>query len=163
MYNFSNYKKFLGFVKFRFFPLIVFIFLALSTHAESGYKPVHLTSSELQRLKAVEQLLDGIDKKSLHETINELERSQHPLINLEMKEAMARTYVDIVREINVEGQKKKEWLYSMICLNMAYLQFGGTQGKPGSTTELNRLIRKKLKSNLPPNALSQPGFIYSLE
>ena len=76
---------------------------------------------------------------------------------------MAKTYADIVREINVEGQKKKEWLYSMVCLNMAYLQFGGSQGKSGSTTELNRLIRQKLKKYLPPELLKQPGFAYSLE
>ena len=101
--------------------------------------------------------------KSLWESISELEKTRHPEINLEMKEAMARTYVDIVKEINVQGQKKKEWLYSMVCLNMAYLQFGGSQGKPGSTTELNRLIRQKLKEYLPPNALQQPGYVYSLE
>ena len=76
---------------------------------------------------------------------------------------MAKTYADIVREVNVEGKKKKEWLYSMVCLNMAYLQFGGSQGKSGSTTELNRLIRRKLKGYLPPNALKRDGFFYSLE
>jgi hypothetical protein len=51
----------------------------------------------------------------------------------------------------------------MVCLNMAYLQFGGSQGKYGSTTELNRLIRQKLKAYLPSDVLKQPGFIYSLE
>jgi hypothetical protein len=99
----------------------------------------------------------------LRATIDEVEKAPHPLINLQMKEAMAKAYTDIVKEINVEGQKKKEWLYSMVCLNMAYLQFGGSPGKYGSTTELNRLIRQKIIQYLPVNALKQPGFVYSLE
>jgi hypothetical protein len=147
----------------RFFVLIVFIFLAVPAYAEGNYKSRHLTAEEIQRVRAVQALLDGIDTKSLQETIRDLERTRHPEINLQMKEAMARAYTDIVREINVEGQKKKEWLYSMVCLNMAYLQFGGNEGKSGSTTELNRLIRQKLIGYLPPNVLKQPGFLYSLE
>ena len=122
-----------------------------------------LTGDQIQRLKAVKQTLSAVDRTSLQETLRELQRSRHPLINLEMKEAMAKTYADIVIDLNVDGQKKKEWLYSMICLNMAYLQFGGNKGKPGSTTELNRLIRLKLLKYLSPGVLKQPGFFYSLE
>jgi hypothetical protein len=99
----------------------------------------------------------------LQQTIDELRKTHHFQLNLEMREAMAKTYADIVKEENVIGQKKKEWLYSMVCLNMAYLQFGGAQGAPGSTTALNRLIRRKLKEYLPLNVLKQPGFLYSLE
>lgn len=146
----------------RFFVSIILIFLTSSAQAQSIYSGRPLTVQEVQRVKAVKALLDGVDTKSLQETIRELERSRHPQINLQMQEAMAKTFTDIVRDINVEGQKKKEWLYSMICLNMAYLQFGGSQGKAGSTTELNRLIRQKLKQYLPPNVSKQTGFLYSL-
>ena len=141
---------------------IIFIFLTACAHAEGSYSTRHLTAQEIERVKAVKELLYGVDTKSLQETIQELEKSRHPWVNLEMKEAMAKAYTDIVRDINVEGQKKKEWLYSMVCLNMAYLQFGGSKGKPGSTTELNRLIRQKLIQYLPSNTLNQPGFIESL-
>jgi hypothetical protein len=137
---------------------IILIFLATSAYA-SGY----LTASDIARVKVVKALLYGVDKKSLQETIDELEKTRHPQINLQIREAMAKAYTDIVSEIDVKGQKKKEWLYSMVCLNMAYLQFGGSQGTPGSTTSLNRLIRQELKKYLPPNALKQPGFFYSLE
>jgi hypothetical protein len=143
----------------RLFPLIIFIFLATSVHAQGDFP----TLQDIERVKAEKALLYGIDTKSLRETIDELEKTRHPQINLQIKEAMAKTYTDIVTEINVKGQKKKEWLYSMVCLNMAYLQFGGSQGKSGSTTELNRLIRRKLKEYLPSNVLEQPGFIHSLE
>jgi hypothetical protein len=150
-------------LKKQFFLLIIFIFLATSVYAQVNHRSGFLTAQEIERVRAVKALLDGVDKKSLQETINELERSRHPALGLEMQEAMAMAYKDIVGEINVEGQQKKEWLYSMVCLNMAYLQFGGSQGKSGSTTELNRLIRQKLKKYLPPDILKQPGFLYSLE
>ena len=139
--------------------LVIFIFLAVPAHAQGNFP----TPRDIERVRVLKEILYGIDTKSLRETIEELEKTRHSQINLQMREAMAKTYADIVREINVEGQKKKEWLYSMVCLNMAYLQFGGSQGKSGSTTELNRLIRRKLKEYLPPNALKRDGFFYSLE
>jgi hypothetical protein len=147
----------------KIISLVIFIFFTASAHAQGVYKTRYLTQEEIQRVKQVKVLLEGVDHKSLRATIDEVEKAPHPLINLQMKEAMAKAYTDIVKEINVEGQKKKEWLYSMVCLNMAYLQFGGSPGKYGSTTELNRLIRQKIIQYLPVNALKQPGFVYSLE
>jgi hypothetical protein len=148
----------------KFLQLIIILtFLAASAHAAGGYQSRFLTAQQIERVRAVKGLLDGIDKKSVAETIAELEKTRRPEINLEMKEAMAKAFTDIVAEIDVKGQQKKEWLYSMVCLNMAYLQFGGSQGNPGSTTELNRLIRQKLKEYLPPGALKRPGFVYSLD
>ena len=138
--------------------LVIFIFLAVPAHAQGNFP----TPRDIERVRVLKEILYGIDTKSLRETIEELEKTRHSQINLQMREAMAKTYADIVREINVEGQKKKEWLYSMVCLNMAYLQFGGSQGKSGSTTELNRLIRRKLKEYLPPNALNRDGFFYKV-
>lgn len=149
--------------KKSFLLLIVFIFLTAPAHAQTSHGSGYLTTQEIERLRAVKELLGGIDRKSLQETVSELKKSHHPEINVEMQEAMARTYMDLVRDFNIDGQKKKEWLYSMVCLNMAYLQFGGSPGKYGSTTELNRLIRQKLMKYLPADILKQPGFIYSLQ
>ena len=147
----------------QYITVILFIFLFMSVSAQVGHASRSLTAQEIQRVKGLKVLLDGVDTQSLEETITGLEKARHPGINLEMKEAMAHAFIDIVKEINVKGQKKKEWLYSMVCLNMAYLQFGGSKGAPGSTTELNRLIRQKLIEYLPPNALKRPGFVYSLQ
>jgi len=142
--------------------LAVLMLFTTAVHAQENYRSRHLTDQELQRVKIVKELLGSVDKKTLRQTVDELERARHPQVNLEMKEAMAKAYTDIVREIDVEGQKKKEWLYSMVCLNMAYLQFGGSQGNYGSTTELNRLIRQKLKEYLPSDVLDRSGFLHSL-
>lgn len=150
-------------MQFKKILTIIFIFLATSAYAQGNYRSGYLTGADIERVKVVKALLYGVDTKSLQETINELKKTRNPQINLQIREAMAKTYTDIVSQIDVKGQKKKEWLYSMVCLNMAYLQFGGSQGTPGSTTSLNRLIRQELKKYLPPNALKQPGFFYSLE
>ena len=147
----------------RIIPLVALIFMAFVPRVQADHGGRPLTSEELQRIQEVKETLGEVDGKTLQQTIRELERSPHPLINLEMHEAMAKAYTDIVKELAVEWQKKKEWLYSMICLNMAYLQFGGGTGKPGSTTELNRLIRRKLVRYLPAEVLRQPGFLHVLE
>ena len=143
--------------------LITFVFISTSLHAQESDGGRYLTTQQIERVRAFKELLGGVDKKTVLQTISEIERSRHPQIDLAMKEAMAKAYADIVRDFGIEAQKKKEWLYSMICLNMAYLQFGGAQGRSGSTTELNRLIRQKLKAYLPDNTLNQSGFRYSLE
>jgi len=149
------------FVK-RSIILVIVIFIFTTAHADEYNTSRSLTTLQVQQVMQVKKLLEGVDKESLQKTIHELEKTRHPQTSLELREAMAKAYVDIVKEVNVEGQKKKEWLYSMICLNMAYLQFGGSQGNPGSTTELNRLIRQKLKEYLPANIQRQPGFLYTL-
>lgn len=147
----------------RALPFVIFLFLTVCAHAEEKYGRGHLTVQEIERVKVFKGLLDDVDKKSLRQTIEALEKTGNPPLYLQMREAMAKTYADIVREQNVEGQKKKEWLYSMVTLNMAYLQFAGTQDAAGHATSLNRLIRRKLKAYLPPDVFHQPGFHYSLE
>jgi hypothetical protein len=143
----------------RLLILIIALFLSSSAYAQSRY----LTQQDIQRVREVKQLLNGIDKESLQQTINDLEKTRYPQINLQIREAMAKTYTDIAQEFNVTGQKKKEWLYSMVCLNMAYLQFGGDQGNSRNSTDLNRLIRQKLNGYLPLKVLKQHGMIYSLD
>ena len=108
-------------------------------------------------------LLDEVDSKSLQRTIAELEASRYPELNLQIMEAMARTYTEIVREQNVARLKDKEWLYAMIALNMANLQFGGAVEKEGRDASLNRMINRKLKEHLPSQALNHPGFSKSVE
>ncbi len=121
-----------------------------------------LTPIEIERVKVFKQLVQEVDRKPLHQTIEDLEKTAHPKTSLWVKEAMAQTYMDIVREQNVQGQGKKEWLYSMINLNMAYLQFVGTKQRMKTGNSLNVLICHKLKEHLPPDIDSQPGFHQSI-
>ena len=122
-----------------------------------------MTLSEVQRVRALKELLGGVDSKTLQQTVDELEKADYPRVNLDMKEAITKTYADIVRDKNVIDQEERVWLYSMVTLNMAYLQLGGTQDKAGSTGPLNQLIRRKLREYLPPEIFNRPGFSFVVE
>ncbi len=122
-----------------------------------------LTPAEIERVKGSVQIVQEVDRKPLHQIIEDLEKTGHPRTFLHMREAMAKTYADIVREQDVQGQGKREWLYSMISLNMAYLQFVGTKGKRKTDTGLDMLICSKLKEYLPSDIDSQPGFHQSVD
>jgi hypothetical protein len=145
----------------RVLPLIIFLFFISFVYAEG--RRGHLTSTEVERVRAFKELLGSVDSKTVRQTVDDLGKNDYPQVNLQMKEAMAKTYADIVRDKNVEGHAKQERLYSMVALNMAYLQLGGTRDKAGSTEPLNRLIRQKLRAYLPPEIFNRPGFSFVVE
>jgi len=140
------------------FLFILFFLPAVPSSAQRS-----LTPQQIERVKTSKQLIEEVDSKSLQRTIDELEESRYPDLNLQIMEVIVRTYADIVKENNVVGLKNKQWLYSMIALNMANLQFGGNVGKGGRDTSLNSLITHKLKKYLPEEAMHHPGFSKSVE
>ena len=139
-----------------------FIFLIFLFPVQLSYAQENLTPSQVERVKASKDLIQEVDTKSLQRTISELEDSLYPELNLQIMEAKAKAYDDIVREQKVVGLKNKQWLYSMIALNMANLQFGGKVGN-GRDGSLNRLISYKLKMHLPKEVFDHPGFSKSVE
>ena len=122
-----------------------------------------VSTQDTERIATYKALIKDVDHKSLAQTITELEQTKYVHVTIAMREAMARTYTDIVKDQQVTGLKKKEWLYSMVNLNMAYLQFVGVKGSTKNTEPLNRLIRQKLREYLPVNITNQPGFHCSIE
>ena len=132
-----------------------------ASHASSIKGVPPLNEEDINQLKKIKEMLKDVDHKPLAQWIKETQKTQYPRLNISIKEAMAKVYIDIVRDHKVEGVKKKEWLYSMIALNMAYLQFGG--GDSNKAPDLDRLIRQKLKGYLPSGIVSKQGFHYSLE
>ncbi len=126
---------------------------------DSGY----LTPQQIERVQVCKRLLLEVDSKPLPKTIVELEHTPYPEENLQIMEAVAMTYADIVKEQTVDDDKNKKWLYGMIMLNMAYLQLGGDQYAVGGNAPLNRLICRKLREHLPPDLLNHPGLFHPLE
>lgn len=155
----------------KFFHPIFFLIIAGSIFADLAFagseldynSQSRLTPQQIERVKACKQLLEGADQKSLETSIEGVESSPHPEENLQIMEAMAKTFSEIALEYKVESQKKKEWLYSMVELNMAYLQLEGAQGGAGVRDALNKLICRKLKEYLPARLLKNPGLFYSVE
>jgi len=141
------------------------LLILFSLTAVVGAKSVRtpLSEKDRARLETVKETLGDVETKSLAQLMSEVERSAYPQISLAMKEAMAHTYADIVLEQKVTTKAKKEWLYSMVALNMAYFQFGGAKDSASGATNINKLIRYKLKMYLPPHIFNQPGFHVSVE
>ena len=148
--NFMNMKQ--------SFIAVIFLFFLLPVQAQETSGQRHLTAHELERVTVIRKDLGGVDKKTLQQTVRELEKRPYLEVNLQIKEAMAKAYVDIVREQNIVGQPKKEWLYSMVALNMAYLQFAADKDSTAGAKNLNKLIRYKLKQYLPQDIFTKPGF-----
>lgn len=151
----------------RLFIPILFLFIILfyaqkPVYSQEIFCQNHLTSEDIERVKAGKNLLSEVDSKSLKETLDTFELQSCPQINAFIIEAMAKTYTDIVNEQKIEEKNRKEWLYSKIQLNMAYLQLTGGQQK-GDSDPLNRLIRTKLKQFLPQNILTHPAFFHEVK
>ena len=121
-----------------------------------------LSAAQIERVKECKRFIGDIDEKTLQQSIDDLVRSAFPEENLQILEAMTKTYADLVAELGLDDRAKKEQLYSFIALNMAYLQFGGPGGKAGSE-ELYRRIRFKLRSYLPPEIFQNPDLFISLD
>ena len=133
--------------------------IAILCMASTAFAYGHLSAKEIGRLRVAKALTADVDTKSLEVSIRELESTDRPDVNLDIRVAMAKTYADIVRDQKLVDLRSKTWLYSMVSLNMAYLQFGGTK----NPEPLNRVICRKLKEYLPEGLLKTPGFIKSLD
>ena len=140
------------------------LFFPCSGYAKDGGPSydasAQLTPQQFERVKICKNLLQEADLKSLDETVEELEQARNPEQNLQILEAIALTYSEISKEQKVEAKADKEWLHSMVALNMAYLQLGGGEG--GRDTALNRLIRGKLKEHLSTALLHDPELFHSV-
>ena len=136
----------------------IFSFLILFTGvAEAG-----LSTQQLDRVKVAKDLLRGVDGKSLEMTIQDIENSPYPEGNLQIFEAIASTYKEMLKEYNLPDQSQKEWLHSMVLLNMAYIQLAGEKTKK-IDSRLNMLIRDKLKERLSDKLLKDPRIVQRIE
>lgn len=137
--------------------ILIFIFFVFASFAQAQPSP-----AQLKRVEATREMLKDVDKKSLEDTLKELKSSPYFEGSLTILEAVAATYREMVSEYQVEGQAKKEWLHSMVMLNMAYFQLGGS-GEEEGESGLNIIIRRKLKKYLPAELMADRRLFHSLE
>ncbi len=121
-----------------------------------------LSPTQTKRLKACRLLLKDVDPRPFPAVEKDLKKSGHLEESLRVLEAVARTYAAIARDKGVTKQQSREWLYSMVRLNMAFLQLGGDEHNVGGGKDrpLNRLICRKLKENLPSDLLHQHSGVF---
>lgn len=134
--------------------IVVFFFLSVSMAFAQG----RLSPAQIERVKVFKNVIASVDKKTLLKTISELEKAGDPQFAIQIQEIIAKVYAEIVQEKVVTDQANKEWLYGMVALNMANLQFGGR-----ADDAVSRLIVQKLQKNLPADVLSHPDFYVSVE
>ena len=123
-----------------------------------AYAQGSFSAAQIVRIKAFKQRLGDVDKKSLEKTIAQLQKASDPELALQIQEIIARVYVDIVKEQDIRDEGTQEWLYGMVALNMANLQFGGR-----SRDSVSQMIVQKLKKALPAALLEHPDFHVSVE
>lgn len=128
-----------------------------------SYDLGRLTAQQIERVKVCKRLLQDVDPKSVEETVSDLESNPYPEENLQILEAVAKTYDDIVREKSVVEMRHKNGLYEMITMNMAYLQLGGVNSGTGTREPLYHLIQKKLKQYLPLDLLKHSGIFQPID
>lgn len=122
----------------------------ISPGAAYGRSPAGaLSTGQMDRVQACRRLLGGANERTAAQISADLTRSAFPEENLQILEAEARTFAELVLEQGVTDPAQKEWLYNMIALNMAYLQFGGINIKQSDDKVLNKMIRRKLREHLP--------------
>jgi hypothetical protein len=137
--------------------VLVLLFLAAVHVAPAAA----LSPKQLERVRSAKTILAEVDERSLQELEKELSATDFPEGHLQILEAVAATYREMLEEYEATTQGRKEWLHSMILLNMAYFQFGGNSEE--NDTGLNIVIRRKLKKHLSVQLLADPRLFHSLE
>lgn len=144
-------------------PFLSFIFILLIHTVCVGATFANgLSPTQMDRLKDYKSLIREVDGMGLQEDIRRLEHSGYPEQTLQIMEAMARTYIDLIREQNIEAPADRKWLFSMVQLNMAYMRLAGSPDVQG-TNPLNRMIIKKLRSYLPEDLMRHPAFFDAMD
>lgn len=137
----------------RWIGIVLFLCCATAVYAQGSF-----SAAQIVRIKALKQRLGVVDKKSLEKTISELQKARDSEVALQIQETIARVYEDIVAEQDIRDEATQEWLYGMVALNMANLQFGGR-----SRDSVSQMIAQKLKKALPAAILDAPDFHVSVE
>ena len=138
--------------------LIVFLILAFPATADTNF-----TQAEIRRLTEARALLMDTEKRSRDEIIKEFDETGLPREHLEIYEAIAATFRDITNKYGENSPQSREQLLEKIRMNMAYFQLGGPDTEQPGGSELNRLIRRKLKQYLPEKIWDNPKLFHSLE
>ncbi|HOW35362.1 MAG TPA: hypothetical protein PL155_02980 [Candidatus Omnitrophota bacterium] len=143
----------------KFFAL-VFLINAFAFHA---YADQDLSPGQLSRLKAAKGLIGDADSRSLQEAADELRTSPDTEGALQILEAVAAVYVELVRDYALDDSTARVRLLDKIRMNMAYFQMGGPDSEGPQESDLNILIRRKLKEHLSSELRNNPKLFYSLE
>jgi hypothetical protein len=121
-----------------------------------------LSDQHAQRVAQARKILAEVDLRSAQDIIDAFNRTTAPEANLQIYEAVAATYDDLVRRKQVTDPASKKSLYNQIRLNVAYLQFGGDPDAENGK-KLDLWIRQTLFRHLPRELMENPAIFHSLD
>lgn len=145
------------------FKKIITLMLLMNSFVFYAYAYQDLSPAQMNRLKAAKELLGDADTHSLKEATDELKKSPDTEGALQIVEAVAAVYVELVRDYKLDDPQARIRLLDKIRMNMAYFQMGGPDTEGAQESSLNILIRRKLKDHLSPELKKNPNLFYSLE
>ena len=135
------------------------ILLICSSAFASGER---ITERHFQRIKQAKSILDQLEPRSIGQIADELNQTDHPQSHLQIYEAVAATYMELVDQQDIRDEEQRKELYNQIRLNVAFIQFGGDFGS-SSGTKLDRWIRRRLKNHLPREILKNEKMFFSAD
>ncbi len=141
-----------------FLAALVLNFSILYANAYQG-----LSARQLARVEAAQKMLGAADDRALSTTIDTIEKSPWNEGALEIFEAVAATYNELVRKYQLTDKKAQERLLDKVRMNMAYFQLGGQDVERSSGDNLNIVIRRLLKTHLSAQLRSDRRFFKSLD
>lgn len=147
-------------MKYRHLTAILVIVITVLLFV-GGLVEAGLTGGQEERVAEARTLLEEVDLRSAQEIIDEFNRTPAPQANLQIYEAVAATYAELVKRKEVTGAASKKNLYNQIRLNVAYLQFGGDPDSE-SSRKLDLWIRQTLVRHLPRELMDDPAVFHSL-
>lgn len=148
----KNYKMKLN----KFLALILFLILPQVAQTESN------DGIFLKRIHEVKEIVKDLEPRSAGDILKDLRETSSPEGNLQIFEAVAATYKDLVVHKNIVDKKDKRDLYDQIRLNVAFIQFGGNPNS-GDGKKLDRWIRQTLIKYLPQDLMNDEDMFFSID
>ena len=116
----------------------------------------------LARIHNAKALVADHDLRSVADISRQLHATSSAEGNLQIYEAVAATYRDLVASGDVTDEAGKKNLYDQIRMNVAFIQFGGDPNYGGGA-KINRWIRQTLVNYLPQNLMNNEDMFYSAD
>src|SRR3989338_3875838 len=104
-------------------PVLVCLFLFI--FAVSSYGNTDLSVEQSSRAEKVKKLLGDADTHTLSIILGEIKKSSYPEGELQIHEAVAQTFRDMVQKYQPADKEARIRLLDKVRMNMAYFQLGG--------------------------------------
>lgn len=135
--------------------LIIILVIPQLVRANSG------EDAFLARIHDAKMLVAELDLRTVEDIFRELNATSSPEGNLQIYEAMAATFRDLVVGGDAADEAGRKSLYDQIRMNIAYIQFGGNPKSGGR--RVDRWIRQTLRKYLTKDLMKDEDIFHSVD